>query len=671
MDYRDWASGELVRRERQRDAWRDGPSETSGDETGRPAARRGLPSAERYVPAWAREDSGSAAGGSHYGTAGSTSTGGGWRSGSTGGGRHRQEDADESPSGELPAARQARWQTTETTGGWHREDEPTGWSRRLPRQSTAGREPVSPTGASWLDQEPRRAGHLDQEPRPVGRRRARDDEDRTGTHRALPSEDQDEPYAAEPVTGIGAWESPTSTGGWSRRAGGTQWEESTSTGGWSASASTSGWKPSSGTGGWGTSSGTGGWGSASAGASAGGIRGSRSDTERGRAGRSRERESRHDHAADWDRTPAVDPWARPDDTSTAIGRWDRDAGRFVEVEPQSTRSEPERPPGRGRLYGQERTAGRDGPRAAVDRGEPPAETDVEEERRYGRRETFWSGTRLAGDDPRWMGTPASAPSSPVVDFPRPGSAPPPAKDPRRSPSSGAGVAGVPDRDGPGRPASGRTAPAAGRADLTAGRAAPAAARRGAAAGFDPGDQPGRGLTPGPSRPAAVTTRSAAARSGATGGAAARSTANRSTAARSERWPPASVGLSRMPARLDAGLLLDGERGSMPAALLCTVLWYAVPVLVLVGWLTTLDSRVPTGCVTDVTGGGCQSPRTHALVSLLGGVPQFGAALLASLFVAILLRRASGAWRSMTVGLAAAVVGGGLSTVIFSAMTGTG
>ncbi|MER7440263.1 hypothetical protein [Micromonospora avicenniae] len=80
-------------------------------------------------------------------------------------------------------------------------------------------------------------------------------------------------------------------------------------------------------------------------------------------------------------------------------------------------------------------------------------------------------------------------------------------------------------------------------------------------------------------------------------------------------------------------------------------------------------RPPAGCVTDITGGGCDSPRVHALGSLIAAAPRYGVALASSLAVAALLRKVGTTWRSTTVALASAVVGGGLSTVLISAVTG--
>ncbi|MBO4204484.1 hypothetical protein, partial [Micromonospora echinofusca] len=199
-----------------------------------------------------------------------------------------------------------------------------------------------------------------------------------------------------------------------------------------------------------------------------------------------------------------------------------------------------------------------------------------------RTDTFWSGTRLAGDDPRWMATPASAPRSPVVSWPLP-----------EEPPAPEAVSGVP------------------------GRAGPVVA-------------PERSTRPGP-RPA----------SGSSGGG------RRGTPEPSDEEPT----------------------GGVLAAVLYTVACYLLPVVLLVGWLFTLDARVPTGCVTDVTGGGCASPRAFAVESMLGGAQQFGLALLTSLLTAVVLRWLSTGWRAGSVGLAAAVVGGGISTLLYSAISG--
>nr|QLJ98641.1 hypothetical protein HZU44_29140 [Micromonospora carbonacea] len=116
-------------------------------------------------------------------------------------------------------------------------------------------------------------------------------------------------------------------------------------------------------------------------------------------------------------------------------------------------------------------------------------------------------------------------------------------------------------------------------------------------------------------------------------------------------------------------LLDPDPGGPFRPLVYTAACYLLPVILVFVWLLTLDGQAPAGCVTDISGGGCDSPRSHALGSLVNGVPRFGLALASSLVVALLLRRVGTTWRAATVALAAAVVGGGLSTVMISAVTG--
>jgi hypothetical protein len=58
-----------------------------------------------------------------------------------------------------------------------------------------------------------------------------------------------------------------------------------------------------------------------------------------------------------------------------------------------------------------------------------------------------------------------------------------------------------------------------------------------------------------------------------------------------------------------------------------------------------------------------------LSTLANAAPQFGLSLVLSMLVAVGLRWASGSWKAASVGLAAAVVGGGLATVLTSAVTG--
>jgi hypothetical protein len=116
-------------------------------------------------------------------------------------------------------------------------------------------------------------------------------------------------------------------------------------------------------------------------------------------------------------------------------------------------------------------------------------------------------------------------------------------------------------------------------------------------------------------------------------------------------------------------LLDPDPSGPVRPLVYTIACYLVPGLLVFLWLLTLDGQTPVDCVTDITGGGCASPRSQAVGSLAAGAPRFGLALASSLVVAELLRRVGTTWRPATIALASAVVGGGLSTVLISMVTG--
>ncbi|MEU4566142.1 hypothetical protein [Micromonospora sp. NPDC023956] len=116
-------------------------------------------------------------------------------------------------------------------------------------------------------------------------------------------------------------------------------------------------------------------------------------------------------------------------------------------------------------------------------------------------------------------------------------------------------------------------------------------------------------------------------------------------------------------------LLDPDPADGLRSLLYTVGCYVLPALAVFVWLLTMNGQVPAGCVTDLAGGGCDSPRAHAIDSFVGGGPRFGLALVTSLLVAVLLRRIGTTWRTATLAMASSVVGGGLSTVLISAVTG--
>ncbi|WP_127499164.1 hypothetical protein [Actinoplanes solisilvae] len=100
---------------------------------------------------------------------------------------------------------------------------------------------------------------------------------------------------------------------------------------------------------------------------------------------------------------------------------------------------------------------------------------------------------------------------------------------------------------------------------------------------------------------------------------------------------------------------EDEQGSgSPLAVVgYTVIWYGVPVVLFIAYML-------------VVGAGGQG---HALGTLAKAAPQFLISLVLSVLVAIGLRFVSQSWKAISVGLAAAVVGGGLATVLTSAITG--
>ncbi|SDT73805.1 pentapeptide repeat-containing protein [Actinoplanes derwentensis] len=98
---------------------------------------------------------------------------------------------------------------------------------------------------------------------------------------------------------------------------------------------------------------------------------------------------------------------------------------------------------------------------------------------------------------------------------------------------------------------------------------------------------------------------------------------------------------------------EEETGSPLAAVGYTAVWYGIPVVLFGVGILLLDS----------------GQRTNALNTLTDAAPGFGIALVVSMMLAYGLRSITTAWKSASVGLAAAVVGGGLATVLSSAISG--
>jgi hypothetical protein len=106
--------------------------------------------------------------------------------------------------------------------------------------------------------------------------------------------------------------------------------------------------------------------------------------------------------------------------------------------------------------------------------------------------------------------------------------------------------------------------------------------------------------------------------------------------------------------LDPGDDLDDDSSGGPlAAVGYTVIWYGVPVVLFVLYMVLVN----------------RGSQSHALDTAANAAPQFGISLVLSMLVAVGLRWASSSWKAISVGLAAAVVGAGLATVLSSAITG--
>ncbi|MFI5841076.1 hypothetical protein ACIA8K_15365 [Catenuloplanes sp. NPDC051500] len=99
--------------------------------------------------------------------------------------------------------------------------------------------------------------------------------------------------------------------------------------------------------------------------------------------------------------------------------------------------------------------------------------------------------------------------------------------------------------------------------------------------------------------------------------------------------------------------LEEAPGGPLSAIGFTVFWYAVPLVLYM--IFTLANGA--------------AERARAVASLIDASPQFGISLALSIAIAYVLRLVSGTWKSASVGLAAAVMGGGLAIVLVSAISG--
>ncbi|MEV4540097.1 hypothetical protein [Micromonospora echinaurantiaca] len=545
MSYRDWGRGEDGPRERRSVARWDDPAGPlpadpySADVEGyrTPSRRRAIERGQQepvdtYLPRWALESGvRSADGGGRHAAPDDDdidppSSGGGWRTTDATGDWRTGESVSDWPAGAAARDRGAAestgdWRASGSTTGWRRVAE-TSW-REVPAIEAA---PASDHTREWTFDRPQEQGY-------VGSRRAGDD----------------------PVSGVPPQSRPRRTPSRQQQVIWSGGEEETT--------------------------------------------GATVEPELERPSRRSRRASAESWARPtddpWERSaepdepayrPAVDPWDASGmhawQPAAGADRWDRTSGTGRWDEPDST-GQWHQPDSTGQWYQPAESTGQWDrfPDDGWDRTAPPRSggsagtwswpgQDRSEE-------GFWSGTRLAGDDPRWVDAPVSAPRSPVVGYtaPRPRSAPRRRVEPVGAPGAGT----------------------------------PATVRR-----------------------------------------------------------PQPAGAQAWTRRLEDDLL-DPDQGGSLRPLLYTAACYLLPAVMVFFWLLTLDGQAPAGCVTDISGGGCDSPRSRALGSMLEGMPRFGLALASSLVVALLLRRVGTTWRSTTVALAAAVVGGGLSTVMISAVTG--
>ncbi|MGC5384011.1 hypothetical protein ACPXCJ_05925 [Micromonospora chalcea] len=572
MRHRDWGSGEDSPRERRPSGSWDEPAgprraDSYAPESYRtPSRRRAIERGQdepvdTYLPRWALESGVSRA---------------------DGGGRHAAPDDDEIEV-ETPSSEGGR----RTEAGRRRRDRPE------PRAIGAG--PLSDHTAEWTMDAPQERGY-------VGNRRADSDDEpvsgvsprsrprRAATRRpqviwsGLPdsagsgdeeaARDSGRPGGRRRSASGSSWPPPVaSDSAWSRSAvaGPDRSRPAASDADWPASAvpelrrpaseSESGWSRSASSG---RSASEPGWSSSAASETGWSRSVAPSGSEQSRPAADPWQRRRAADREPPEPPPAVDPW-----DASGVHAWGRSApgGRWEQAERRWDRTEHT-----GEWDRFTDTGYLEPVRDEVDPWDRTAPPVREGWASPERAEAFWSGTRLAGDDPRWMETPPSAPRSPAVAY----SAPRPRAVPR-----------------------------------------------------------GRPVTP------------------------AGSTLRRRVE---------TIGGGSWGRRLEDDLL-DPDPGGPLRPLVYTMACYLVPAVLLLVGLLFLSGQPPEGCVTDITGGGCDSPRTHALDSLVSAAPRFGLALVSSLVVAVLLRQVGTTWRAATVALAAAVVGGGLSTVVISAVTG--
>jgi hypothetical protein len=109
-------------------------------------------------------------------------------------------------------------------------------------------------------------------------------------------------------------------------------------------------------------------------------------------------------------------------------------------------------------------------------------------------------------------------------------------------------------------------------------------------------------------------------------------------------------------------------GGYKSAVLATLIWYAIPAALYIAYAFYLGGSARPGCVS-ADGGPCPSPRAEALHVISSNIGLITVAIVLSTVIAVMLRWATTGWRALAIGFAAAVVGGGATTVLITTFSG--
>ena len=94
----------------------------------------------------------------------------------------------------------------------------------------------------------------------------------------------------------------------------------------------------------------------------------------------------------------------------------------------------------------------------------------------------------------------------------------------------------------------------------------------------------------------------------------------------------------------------------------TIIYFTLPTLLYLSWAFTRSATPPPYCVGAPE---CPAPRTEAFAAFLDLLPALAGAVVLAVAMSMLMRRLTRVWRPSTVGLAAAVIGAGLATLVVS------